>query len=207
MRPLSLRALRAIAIAVLSLPLAVAPVAAGAPDPGQTLVPTPPSYYTCTAYGAGTVCHADRVDILDPYPTDIWCDGPGGPFEIWDQAIRDVEFTRWYDTDGLVVGRLVINTFHDAHLSNPLNGRIVEYTQRDRDMERFAVPGDLDSGTLSSVNKLVAVVPGAGAVLVESGRFVASGDEVLQLTGRRDLSDAFSGDPHALDAVCAALAG
>jgi hypothetical protein len=206
-RTLSRRVLRALAIAVLCLPLGVLPASAGAPNPGQTLLPPPPDFYTCTVNGAGTVCHAHREETYGPEETGIWCDNPDGPFEIWDQGGRVADFTRWYNRDGLVVGRLIINAFHDTHLSNPLSGAIVEYTQRDRDMERFAIPGDLDSGTLYSENKLVAVVPGAGAVLVESGRFVATGDEVLQLTGRRDLSDFFAGDPAALDNLCSALAG
>jgi hypothetical protein len=207
MPTVSRRALRALAIAVLCLPLGVLPASAGAPEPGQVLEPPPPDIYTCTPYGAGTVCHAHRDDVLDPEPTGLWCDGPHGSFEIWDQAARAVDFTRWYDRDGLIVARLVINTFSDAWLSNPLTGAEVSYRQRDRDMEQFAVPGDLDSGTLASTGSITAVVPGLGAVLVEHGRWVVRGEEVVQSTGRRDLTDAFAGDPDALDAVCDALAG
>ena len=207
MRTLPRRALRALAIAMLCLPLGVLPAAAGAPDPSQALEPPAPDIYTCTAIGTGTVCRAQVVDILDPAATGIWCDGPGDPFEIWDQAIRTLDATRWYDTDGRLVTRIRINSFADARLSNPDAGTSVSYYQRDRDVEQFAIPGDLDSATLSSENKLVAVVPGAGAVVVESGRLVAAGDEVLRLMGRRDLSDFFAGDTAALDRLCSALAG
>jgi hypothetical protein len=206
-RTLPRRVLRALAIAVLCLPLGVLPASAGAPDPGQALEPPPPDIYTCTAYGAGTVCHAHRDEVYGPEPTGLWCDGPGGPFEIWDQAGRVVDFTRWYDRDGLVVARLIINTFPNARLSNPLTGTQVAYIQRDRDIEHFAIPGDLASGTLASTGSITAVAPGFGAVLVERGRWVVSGDEVLQATGRRDLNDAFAGDPAALDALCEVLAG
>jgi hypothetical protein len=190
-------------IAVLVL---AAPVAAGQPVT-QQLDPAPSDIYTCTAIGSGTVCHAQVVEVLDPAPTGIWCDGAGDPFEIWDQATRTLDATRWYDTDGRLVTRIRINSFAQARLSNPAAGTSVSYQQRDRDVEHFAIPADLDSATLYSENKLVAVVPGAGAVLVESGRFVATGDEVLQLVGRRDLSAFFAGDPAALDSLCAALAG
>jgi hypothetical protein len=201
------RALRALAIAVLCLPLGILPVSAGAPEPGQALEPPPPDIYTCTAYGAGTICRAGREDVYGPEATGLWCDGPGAPFEIGVQAGRNFDCTRWYDRDGLLVARLIIVTFPDARLSNPLNGVEVPYLQRDRDMELFAIPGDLDSGTLSSVGSITAVAPGFGAVLVERGRWVVAGDEVIMATGRRDLNDAFNGDPDALDALCEVLAG
>lgn len=207
MRTLTMRALRALASAVLCLPSGVLPASAGAPDPGQALVPPPPEMYSCTAYGAGTICHAHREDVYGPEATGLWCLRPGAPFEIWDQAGRVTDFTRWYDRDGLVVARLIVVTFPDARFSNPLTGVEVPYQQRDRDMEHFAIPGDLDSGVLSSVGSITAVAPGFGAVLVERGRWVVAGDEVIKATGRRDLNDAFNGDPDALDALCEVLAG
>ena len=191
----------------LALVLVSAPgVAAGQPAVTD-LNPPPSDIYACTAIGSGTVCRAQVVEVLDAAPTGIWCDGPGDPFEIWDQATRTLDATRWYDTDGRLVTRIRINSFADARLSNPAVGTSVGYHQRDRDVEHFAIPGDFDSATLYSENKLVAVVPGAGAVLVESGRFVAAGDEVLQLIGRRDLSDFFAGDGSGIAALCAALDG
>lgn len=207
MPTLARRALRALVLVVLVLPLGAVPASAGAPNPGQALVPPAPDIYTCTAIGSGTVCHAQVVDVLDAAPTGIWCDGPGDPFEIWDEATRTLDATRWYDTDGRLVTRIRINSFAAARLSNPPAGTSVSYQQRDRDVEHFAIPGDLDSATLSSVNKLVAIVSGTGTVLVENGRFVATADEVVALVGRRDLSAFFDGDTTALDRLCSALAG
>ena len=207
MRTLPRRAVRALSLAVIALALGALPVAAGAPQPGQPLDPPPPDIYTCVANGAGTTCHAHTENAYGPVATGIWCEGAGDPFEIWDQATHLVDFTRTYDRDGKLLTRQGVHTFPGARLSNPANGLEVPYRQRDHDVERLAIPGDFDSATLVSVGSMVAVLPGAGAVLVERGRYVATGDEVLQATGRRDLSDFFSGDADALDRLCEALAG
>jgi len=206
-RSMPLRLRRLALLPALALLLVTAPgVAAGQPT-AMDLNPPPPDFYTCTPLGNGAICHAVITNTYGPDPTGIICQGAAGPFEVFDQARHVVDATRWYDRDGNLVKRIRAHTFLDARLSDPLSGRSVGYSQRDRDEEVFAIPGDLDSATLYSENKLVAVVPGSGAVLVENGRFVATGDEVLQLTGRRDLSDFFAGDTAALDGLCSALDG
>lgn len=208
MRTLPRRALRALAIAVLCLPMGVLPVAAGAPNPGQDLNPPPPDGYVCTPLGAGTVCHLSNVDVLPPEPIGVTCTTPSGTFEIYDQATRTFLATRWYDQDGNVVKRIRLNLFDDAQLSNPSSGKVAPYVQRDRDVDVFTTPGDLSSSQYTSTNHLTAVVPGFGAVLVEAGHVeVAPDGELVQLTGRRDIEAMFEGSPDVLAKLCAGLAG
>ena len=195
-----------VVVSVLAALALAAPVSARQPVV-QQLNPPPQDYYTCTPLGNGTICHALISNSYGPDPAGITCQGAAGPFEVFDQATHRVDATRWYDSEGNIVKRIRVHTFLGASLRNPASSRSVGYSQRDRDEEIFAIPGDLDSATLYSENKLVAVVPGAGAVLVENGRFVATGDEVLQRVGRRDLSDFFAGDTAALDRLCSALDG
>ncbi len=208
MRSQPRRALRALAIAVIA-PAARRPARGGRrpqPRPGPrarsrpTSTPAPPTAPARSATPTARSRTARRQPASGAAARD-------GPFEISDQAGRILDFTRWYDRDGHVVARLITVTFPDAQFSNPLTGDEVAYIQRDRDMEHFAIPGDLDSGTLASTGSITAVAPGFGAVLVERGRWVVAGDEVLQATGRRDLDDYFSGDEDAIDKLCEALAG
>ena len=58
MRSQPRRALRALAIAVLALPLRRPARGGRRPQPRPGPQPPPPDVYTCTAYGAGTICHA-----------------------------------------------------------------------------------------------------------------------------------------------------
>jgi hypothetical protein len=182
-------------------------VAAGAPTVTD-LNPPVPDTYTCTPLGNGTICHALTSFSYGPDPAGITCQGAAGPFEVFDEAMHVVDATRWYDRDGNLVSRIRVHTFLDAMLSNPLSGRSVAYSQRDRDEEILAVPGDLGSATTYSTGSIRAVVPGSGAVLIDRGRAVFTDDEMLKLTGRRDTTNYFlNGDASGIAALCAALDG
>ena len=196
-----------VVVPILAALVIAAPVSARQPVV-QQLNPQPPDYYTCTPLGNGTICHALISDSYGPDPAGITCQGATGPFEVFDQATHVVDATRWYDSDGNIVKRIRVHTFPGARLSNPVSGRSVSYSQRDRDEEIFAIPGDLDSATTYSTGSLLAVVPGSGAILVDRGRAVFTADEMLKLVGRRDVSNYFvNGDASGIAALCAALDG
>ena len=129
-------------------------------------------------------------------------------FELTDGATRRVKAERWYDRDGNLVKRVRDNIFSDARLSNPVTGAFVEYDQHDIDRAILAVPGDLDTITTYSTESLVAVAPGYGAVLVNTGRSVYGPDgSLISRTGRRDLDAYFGGDTSVVASLCAALGG
>jgi hypothetical protein len=199
-----------LALATLGLGLAVAtanPAAAGPPTI-VPLNPVPPDSYTCTAIGAGTRCLSDTTEVLDPVPSGIVCGTGADAFEVADQATRRVKAERWYDVDGNLVKRVRANLFSDARLSNPLTGASVSYDQHDVDTAILAVPGDLDTATTYSVESLLAVAPGYGAVLVNKGRSVYAPDgSVVSRTGRRDFDAYFGGDDSVVAGLCAALGG
>ncbi len=166
------------------------------------LNPEPPASYTCTAIGTGTRCLSDTTTVVDPVPSGLVCPG----FEVVDQGTRRVKAERWYDVNGDLVKRVRANIFSEARLSNPLTGASVSYDQHDIDTDVFAVPGDLTTGTTSSVESLVAVAPGYGAVLVNKGRSVTGPDgTLLSRTGRRDFDAYFGGDTSVLEPLCSAL--
>jgi hypothetical protein len=202
------RALRVLALASIALTLATAPAVVAAPAAALELNPPPPDGYVCTRNGTGSVCRLTETVVLPPEPTGITCTTSSGSFEIYDEATRTLLATRWYDQDGNVVKRIRVNLFDDAQLSNPVSGRVARYTQRDRDVDVFTTPGDLSSSTFTSTNHLNAIIPGFGAVLVESGRVEISPDgELDKFSGRRDVAALFEGDPEVLARLCAGLAG
>jgi hypothetical protein len=200
------RAVAAAAAAGLGLMLATgAPAGAGAPTT-IPLNPPPPSSYSCTPIGAGTRCVSDTTATGPAEDSGIVCGTGAGAFSVMDSATRRVKAERWYDTNGDLVKRVRANLFSDSRLTNPLNGTYVPYDQHDVDTDLFAVPGDLGTATTYSVESLVAVAPGYGAVLVNKGRSVYGPDgEVLERTGRRDFDAYFGGDDSIVADLCAAL--
>ena len=201
----------ALALAAASLGLvAVTGTAATAGRPATVpLNPPPPnSSYTCKSIGAGTRCDSDTTEVLDPAPSGIICGTGADMFELTDQATRRVKAERWYDTNGNLVKRVRANIFSDASLINPVTGAFVVYDQHDVDRAILAVPGDLDTITTYSTEWLVAVAPGYGAVLVNTGQSVYGPDgSLISRTGRRDLDAYFGGDASVVAPLCAALGG
>jgi len=193
-------AMAAPALLVLSGPAAVAGKPAAVP-----LNPAPPDYYSCTTNGSGTYCSGESTFSYGPEPLGVVCGSGPDAFEVLDQAVRHTQAERWYDQDGNIVKRQRTNTFETASLSSP-SGAQVGYSQRDRDIDVFSVPGDITMGTTYTNSSLRATVPGMGAVIVEKGRLVwGENGDLLQEAGRHDLLDYFLGDPGALDKLCAAL--
>jgi hypothetical protein len=186
------------------LVVAAGPGAVGATP--TTLNPAPPDSYVCAAVGSGTRCVSDTSVVLDPEPSGILCGSGAEAFEVADQATRQVRAERWYDANGDMVKRVRANDFSDSWLSNPSTGAAVGYNQHDVDTEILAVPGDVATATTTSVESFVAVAPGYGSVLVNTGRSVYAPDgSVLSRTGRRDFDAYFGGDESVMAPLCAAL--
>ena len=180
---------------------------AGAPT-AVPLNPEPPDSYTCTPIGAGTRCTSDTTTVVDPVPSGIVCGTGADEFEAIDQGTRRVKAVRWYDRDGNLVTRVRDNLFSDTVLSHPVTGASVAYDQHDIDTDVLAVPGDLDTATTYSAEYLMAVAPGYGAVIVNTGRSVYAPDgSLVSRTGRRDFDAYFGGDASVFADLCAALGG
>ena len=175
------------------LALASVSPAGAAPPSAQDLNPAPPDIYTCNPVGAGTICRAHTVEPYENEPTGIFC----GTVEILDNGIRDVDATRWYDSDGNLTRRLRMFLFRDAHLSNPATGRTLTYSQHNADNEDLGVPGDLASATLSSGGHLSITAPGFGPVLIDTGHLVIDPEGAVLARSGVSRLDA--------DALCAAL--
>lgn len=198
----------ALATAGLGLVMAGGATAAAQPPTSVTLNPAPPGSYKCTPVGNGTRCLSDTTTVVDPVPSGILCGTGADAFEISDQATRRVKAERWYDTNGNLVKRVRANLFSASRLTNPITGVFVAYDQHDTDTDILTVPGDLGTATTYSVESLVAVAPGYGAVLVNKGRSVYGPDgSLISRTGRRDLDDYFAGDVSVVASLCAALGG
>jgi hypothetical protein len=174
----------------------VSPAVAARPT-AQDLNPAPADFYSCHPVGAGTICRAHTVDPYENEPTGILCGDGVSAVEILDSGIRDVDATRWYDSDGNLTRRLRLFLFRDAYLSNPATGGVLPYTQLNMDNEDLGVPGDLGSVTLMGHGHLSITAPGFGPVLIGAGRTVIGPEgDVLAESGVSRLD---------ADALCAAL--
>ena len=196
----------ALAMAALGLVMAGGAVASAQPPTEVTLNPAPPDSYTCTPIGNGTRCLLDVTTTGIVEDSGIVCGTGADAFEIVDSASRRVKAERWYDREGNLVKRVRANLFSDSRLTNPVTGVFVTYDQHDIDTDLFAVPGDLGSATTYSNEHLIAIAPGYGTVLVNTGRSVYGSDgSVISQTGRRDLDAYFGGDASVVMSLCAAL--
>ena len=184
----------AVAVTVTALLLVVAlPVAAGQPIDVTTLNPVPPDIYSCSATGNGAVCFAHTVEAYENEPTGLICGSGAGAYEILDSGIRDIHAKREYDSNGDLTRRIRIFLFRDAHLTNPLNGHTLGYSQQNTDIAVLTVPGDLSSAVTPERGHLNLSVPGFGHVIHESHN-------------QSDFIPYFEGDASAIAALCAALA-
>ena len=190
----------------IALTFANGAAALAAPPAAIDLNPAPPDVYTCTPVGAGTICRGHAIEPYNLEPTGILCGSGAATVELLDSAIRIVDATRWYDADGNLIRRLRTNAFRDAYLTNPATGQTLVYSQRSVDNEILAVPGDLDSATLTGHGHISITAPGYGGVIVTAGRtvFGPAGDIEAQ-SGPSELDDYFAGDSALVDDLCAAL--
>lgn len=191
------RSFYALMIAAAGLAAAAAPAAAS-----TSLNPAPPSWYTCTATGSGTVCHG-TMSFEHFAGFDGTC--PQG-FNILENGYKDETGTRYYDRDGNLTRRVLHDTYP---VGNPLNvlynsqtGKSVPYRTDLTETDTLAVPGDFNSATTRITGNLYTVtVPGGGLLVHDVGDFTFAPDgSILQDHGPKML---FSGQTGKL---CAALA-
>jgi len=198
-------ALAAAALGVLTM----APGAAAAPPAPQDLNPAPPDFYDCKPLGARTICmgsvHEEKVS--EPQP-ELVCGTGADAFVIHDTGLIDQSWTRWYDADGNLTRRSVLERWTETYWSNPLSGKTVPYTQTGRITTLLSVPGDFESAVETSVGSNVYFDPATHQkVLTTAGRVVFGADGLVSESGQQPFVDAFEhGDQSVFDAVCAALA-
>jgi len=183
--------------------------AAQAVDP-STLIPPPPPEFNpvCKAVGVQTICD---VTFNDPpvvaEPSGIVCGSGANAFEALDTSNRSVDGKRYYNAEG----KLTERHFHDmivGHLTNPLTGATVPYTQHDTTLHRLAVAGDISTGTEALAVHLRWSTPQGGTVLIDTGRtIVADPDGTILFDAGQHPLDAFFafGQADALQPICDAL--
>jgi len=175
----------------------------------QALNPPPPDYLTCKAVGTGTICDGKRQFVKDEEKQDeLVCGSGSAAFNIYDNGSVDQHATRWYDADGNLTRRIIHERWAPAWWSNPLNGKIVPYTQSDTITSVLAVPGDFGSATETTVGENIYTDPVTHKKIMHStGRTVFGADGTLEFSsGQQPFVAAFvHGDMSVFDAVCAAL--
>jgi hypothetical protein len=199
-------ALAAAAIGILT----IAPGAVAAPPAAQDLNPPPPDFYDCKPLGGVTICTASLHEekVSEPQP-ELVCGTGADAFVIHDTGVIDQSWTRWYDADGNLTKRSVLERWTETYWSNPLSGKTVPYTQTGRITTELAVPGDFDSAVETTVGENVYTDPATHRkVLTTAGRVVFGADGSLESqAGQQPFIDAFvNGDMTVFEAVCAALA-
>ena len=85
--------------------------------------------------------HEEKVS--EPQP-ELVCGTGADAFVIHDTGLIDQSWTRWYDADGNLTKRSVLERWTETFWSNPLSGKTVPYTQTGRITTVLTVPGDFD---------------------------------------------------------------
>ena len=179
----------------------------------QTLNPPPPSYETCKAIGDGTICQGTTTFSYGPIDTaeegpPLVCGTGAGTFDVFDSAVGNSLARRIYDANGNLVRRMRYDQVTDGQNINPLTGATVPYTSTLTNIDVLAVPGDLNSTTLTTTGKFI-VRPAQGApVFMDVGRAVIRFEpdfSVDFLAGRNDLFAYAFGDTAVLEPLCRAL--
>jgi hypothetical protein len=175
----------------------------------QPLNPPPPSFETCSAVGAGTICDGARTETNDLTDTGITCGSGASAFDIFDQSALNQHATRWYDQSGNLTRRHIDDHYTFGQWSNPLTAATVTYTQTSNELDVLAVPGDFNSATTTYTGENVYHNETGAPVLFGNGRQVTNfdGSVLYESSGRNDFTLAFyENDPAVFDEVCAALA-
>lgn len=176
----------------------------------DALSPPPPAFETCHASGGQTICHGTIAFPATGEPTGIWCGEGQDAFEIVDDPGSVAErATRWYDASGLLVRRMIGDVWLDSAWINPGSGARVAYRQSNVTIDSFAAPADFGSVTSTTTGTVTFLVPGAGAIVRNSGRVVFGADGELDFrSGPQAILDYFlDGDVSALQPICDALGG
>jgi hypothetical protein len=169
-----------------------------------------PVPYTCNPVGGGgSICRSSEAIAAGPEDTGIVCGGGADAFDIFDQSVHTETRTRWFDENGNLTFREDHDVYSFGQWSNPTMGATVPYTQHNVEIDRFPVPGDFSSATMTFYGENIYRPPTGAPVLLEVGQQVfkfADFDVFLGSHGPNELIGALVGlDPHGLDGICAAL--
>jgi hypothetical protein len=188
--------------------LALVPAASAAPPALGDLNPPPPDDYTCKPVGARTICTVSRSEskVAEPQ-AELVCGEGADAFTINDSGTEYSQLTRRYNANGDLTSRVEHEVWLDSFWSNPLNGKVVTYTQRGTFFDVLTVPGDLDSIVETITGENIYTDPVTNKkVLRSAGRVVWGPEGLLAESGQHwDVDMFWFGDSHALDNVCAAL--
>src|SRR5207248_1363391 len=146
--------------------------------------------------------HESKVAELQP---ELVCGSGADAFNIYDNGEIYSHFTRTYNADGNLTERVEHETWLAAFWSNPLTGKTLPYTQRDKITDVLTVPGDFNSVVETETGENVMTDPVTHKkVLMGAGRTVFGADGLLFSSGQQWAVDMFvNGDTSVLDDVCA----
>ena len=171
----------------------------------QSLNPPPPSFETCKAVGAGTICEGTIAESYGPIDTGVVCGSGASAFDVFDAADTNEVAKRVYDQNA----DLVLRVRHDRAVGrlSTAAGAALPYEQSQEWTDALAIPGDFASSTLTFTGEFVLHSPGM-PVLVGAGRTVIAPDGSLDFqAGPAGFLDFIAEAPSAVNAVCSALAG
>ena len=139
---------------------------------------------------AGSSVEISGTEFADE-PIGVDC----GTFEVWDDSELNWHGREFYDDDGNLV-RVVEHIWGVDRLYNPLTGTSVSGRFNNSEIVDLVNGGITENGSIFKI-----IVPGAGAVFLDVGKFIISFETGLEfLAGRHDF---FDGD---IAALCAVLA-
>ena len=198
-----------LAVVALSVLIPQAIVFAGQLVDPTTLNPPPPPEFNpvCEAIGSGTICH---LAFSDPpvvaEGTGLVCGSGASSFEVLTSSTRSVEGRRYYDRDRNLTERHYREVVKGTFI-NPLTNVMVSYNQGDTVVHKLAIPGDINTGTMTISGSIQLHRTAGGVVLIDAGRSVLATDgTILRETGQHPF-DAYYvfGDTSALQPLCDAL--
>ena len=180
----------------------------------QTLNPPPPAYETCKAVVGGTICQGTTTFSYGPIDTaeegpPLVCGSGSGAFDVFDSAVGNSTARRIYDANGNLVRRMLYDQVTDGQNSNPLTGATVPYTSTLTNIDVLAVPGDLNSSTLTTTGEFIVRPTHGAPVFMDVGRTVLTFEPDFSLdfrAGPQNFWDIVFGDTSVLAPLCAALA-
>lgn len=196
-------------VVVATAALMLVPSTFGGQPVTQTLTPPPPSFETCKAVGTGTICQGSRTE--PPFQlvgSGIVCGSGTNAVEILDSWIDTQHHAmRYYDQAGNLTRRVFTDNISSGHLTNPLTGATVPYTQHNVTTDVFAVPGDESTATRTVTGETNFTVPHLGAIFLNAGKKVYAPDGSVEFSAGPNGFDAYfiGGNAAAVQQLCSAL--
>jgi hypothetical protein len=192
---------------ILLAALLVTPTALAGQPVTQTLTPPPPSYETCKAAGTGIICQGTVTFSYGPVYSGVTCGSGSSAVDTLDTATGNSLARRFYDENGKLVRRMLVDHYTSAQFGSPLTGATVPYTETLTNDDVLAVPGDLGSMTRTTTGEFI-LRPARGApVFMDVGRTIVAPDGTLDFrAGPQNFFDLYvDGDTSVADRLCAAL--